>query len=520
MEGGCAWCPQTDGAPRCNLVSNWILGNEERKDPNQVECQEDLNIDRSKISTDKIEFLQNFDYIYEDSPIPEMADNTVEIIMQEGQSYNLELLLKINLDHRNFEENQKFEEVKLMMKSKDEKSLSYVKLKYDYVCKGRPCTNDDTVSNLDELSFNASIELTEYPERGIKEPIHILACNEYGESYPYGLVKMNVEAFCSCGCEEKCSVGYEKQHSSCGGGNRKCGICQDCPDGSFGEFCQCAADGSEKKTSELKGLPSVLIGKKDDLVENPKKLFKDKISFGHTIVPLDVSPDSLKCNATYCMNTNSRECYTLDDKNSKFDIARAANLFAIYGDHQLLPGAELIFRFTYCPLKLSYWGTHETRFGFGTPPSKNTDYTLPQKQSSDMQNFWSDDSLTWGTKGVDRDHPSLQDVSYTHAATFEETDWQGNKEHRFIRKTPEGQGGYLGYVKQKIDSDIKLVVTETEVIWSWEGFYADKRPNLTELRQTIDMKEKQYYPLFLLPGCEDDRDFSAVDIISSKVGKA
>ena len=77
-----------------------------------------------------------------------MADNTVEIIMQEGQSYNLELLLKINLDHRNFEENQKFEEVKLMMKSKDEKSLSYVKLKYDYVCKGRVLLNVYSMVNV------------------------------------------------------------------------------------------------------------------------------------------------------------------------------------------------------------------------------------------------------------------------------------------------------------------------------------------------------------------------------------
>merc|ERR1711892_850370 len=320
-----------------------------------------------------------------------------------------------------------------------------------------------------------------------------------------------------CGCERKCYEGYEKQPSSCRGGNRKCGVCQDCPDGSFGEFCQCAKDGSVRQPSQLKGLPSVVIGKKDDLAG--AKQLEDAMSFSHSIVPKTVSPDSLKCNATYCMNTNSRECYQLGEKDSKFDLARSANLFAIYGDHHLLPGAELIFRFTYCPLKLGYWGTHETRFGFGTPPSQDNNYTLTQKGSHEMLKFWSDDVLAWETEGIERGDSTLQSVDYGHGRWDEGTYGNGKPYRTFSTYTPAGIKGYIGYVKQKIDTDIKLVVTETEVIWSWEGFNSTRLPDLTELKQSIDMTEKEYFPLFLLPGCETDGDFSSVTIVSSKLGK-
>merc|ERR1719228_691766 len=109
--------------------------------------------------------------------------------------------------------------------------------------------------------------------------------------YPLGAIQLNIETICGCGCEKKCSVGYEKQHSSCRGGNRKCGACTECPDGSFGEFCQCSVDGSERQESNLKGLDSVVIGMKDDLVEKVDKHSENEISFGHSIVPMNVSPD-------------------------------------------------------------------------------------------------------------------------------------------------------------------------------------------------------------------------------------
>ena len=131
-----------------------------------------------------------------------------------------------------------------------------------------------------------------------------------------------------------------------------------------------------------------------------------------------------------------------------------------------------------------------------------------------MQQFWADDLLAWETEGIDRSDSSLQDVDYGYAK------WSDDR-GSFYHTQPEGLGvSSLGYVNQKIDSDIKLVVTETEVIWSWDGFHAKRNTNLTELRQTIDMRKKEYYPFFLLPGCEEDQDFSAVEIISSKVGRA
>ena len=113
----------------------------------------------------------------------------------------------------------------------------------------------------------------------------------------------------------------------------------------------------------------------------------------------------------------------------------------------------------------------------------------------------------------------MQSVDYGHGRWDEGTYGNGKPYRTFSTYTPAGIEGYIGYVKQKIDTDIKLVVTETEVIWSWEGFNSTRLPDLTELRQSIDMTEKEYFPLFLLPGCETDGDFSSVTIVSSKLGK-
>merc|ERR1719233_1315616 len=278
----------------CNLVKNWIQDDMKGKEPNQARCYGDLHNYPSKISREKLEFLNypgKVDPQDEYSTITKMPDNAVDISMKFSQVYNIELLLKIsgmNPDYRKTK--LPVHDLKLTTKSKEKSASKLLKLNYDYICKGRSCTLDNNFSNTDEVIFNISLELTNCPEEGINDPVYVVAYRD-GQSnmlYPLGAMQLNIETICGCGCEKTCSAGYEKQHSFCRGGNRKCGACLECPDGSFGEFCQCNVDGSERPTSPLKGLPSVLIGEKDDLIQKTSKHSKTEMSFGHSIVPLNV----------------------------------------------------------------------------------------------------------------------------------------------------------------------------------------------------------------------------------------
>jgi len=515
---GCAWCSATDGATKCNKISNWIARNQTVQKPGQVQCQGNIFGD-GKISNDMIDYFGNGGSHVNYASNPEFLQNTLDITMKVGETYKLKLIWNIKADKQNinpsfWKSQPTISNIELNLNSKNEKSLSFLKLKYDFECNGRPCSKTDILSDMDKLVSNVFLELSECKEEEMTNPVYLgLIRNGADHKYPYGVIRINIGTICSCSCEQRCSNGFEKNHSSCTGGNLKCGVCQDCPDGSFGEFCQCSQDGTEREPSHLKALPSIVVGEKDDLIGKFKKAYTDEISFSHAILPIDVSPDSLKCNKTFCMNTNSQECYAVDNKKPNFDIIRAANLIAIYGDNRLLPGAELVFKITYCPLKLSYWGTHESRFGFGIPPTKTREYKLPKKSSFDAMGFFSDETRYWEVESLI--DSKLQKVSYRNGA------WPGGN-YGFSHQSPQGvlDSGYLGYINQKIDSDVKLVVTDTEVIWSWEGFKEDNNPDWTELRQKMDIKEKEYFPLFVLPGCEDDGDFSSVTIISSKVGKA
>ena len=319
----------------------------------------------------------------------------------------------------------------------------------------------------------------------------------------------------SCDCENQCSDGFEKSSLSCKGGNKVCGVCQDCPDGSFGDFCQCALDGSDRTLVDnpLKALPFIRMGQQDDLWSNSVNSSSMKIGFHHSIVPNGISQSMIKCNATYCMNTNFRGCYNLTKEDFLYDYARDANLVAIYGDQQLLPGTELTFRLTFCPLKISYWGTHETRFGFGKPLTKNEEYIFPTKSSSDLMHYFTEDAFLWGDEGFEDKKRELKNFDFRHL----------RKEGRsLISYTPKNITGVkysLGYVSMNANTEIKLVVSDKEVIWSWEEFHTKRNPSLTKLNMTINMAEKEYFPIFLLPGCEKEGDFSAVEITSSKVTK-
>jgi len=318
---------------------------------------------------------------------------------------------------------------------------------------------------------------------------------------------LNVKTLCGCHCEKKCE--YENHESSCKGGNLKCGACQDCPEGSFGEFCQCNEDGTEREYMELKALPAVEIGKKDDLIGQSTKEFEDKISFDHVIAPIGLSPDTLVCSATYCVNKNTN-CHTTSS-SSKYDVLKHYNIFAIYGDHRLLPGTEISFKVNICGLVRRFGGgpRYETRFGFGTPPQRNNDYKLPTDHYNvyNMMRFWSDEIFYWKAEAGG--------LKFSKAMWGERENWRGEIEPMYSN---HGYGD-LGFVSWKMDSEINLEVTETEIVWSWEGFNSTEN-NLTEFRQKINTREKEYYPVFILNGCDEEEEFSSVEIIRSKVGKS
>ena len=64
-----------------------------------------------------------------------------------------------------------------------------------------------------------------------------------------------------------------------------------------------------------------------------------------------------------------------------------------------------------------------------------------------------------------------------------------------------------------------MKVTESEVIWSMEGFKDEgpEKKKWTEFRFPINITEKEWFPLFVVAGCED-YNRSVVEIVESKIG--
>jgi len=311
-----------------------------------------------------------------------------------------------------------------------------------------------------------------------------------------------------CDCERRCHQSYEKYSFSCNGGTKACGVCKDCPLGTKGESCQCSTINAEDQT-QLRELPHVVMGRKDTLLVNASGTIPNKIGFHHTIAPTMISPAILRCNATYCINPNSHSCYY--KFNDAYDVAGVFSIFGIYGDKRLLPGSELVFKITYCPL---HFGTgqnearYETGFGFASPLSKDTGYSPAPKAKNSLKYFYyeqadyyADDMIIWQDGGS----------GYIRKVMLQ-------RFPKFKDEVPKITGVDSKWERLDIlaDAEIKLVVTETEVVWSWNGFRNPKNPNLTEARLNFDIREKDYYPFFVLTGCNTDGQFSAVEIVSSK----
>ena len=62
-------------------------------------------------------------------------------------------------------------------------------------------------------------------------------------------------------------------------------------------------------------------------------------------------------------------------------------------------------------------------------------------------------------------------------------------------------------------------VTDTEVIWSMDGFKDEgpARREWTEFKFALNISEKEWFPLFVVGGCSD-YNRSVVEIVHSNIG--
>ena len=125
----------------------------------------------------------------------------------------------------------------------------------------------------DRIICNISLELSKCKEKPNKDIIFVyLEKVGVSKEHPLGVFSLNVETVCDCKCRGPCSPGFDYFSSSCNKGKMACGVCQNCPEGTFGNFCQCTT-GSQPLTS----LPSVELRKKDGLVGTRATHSEDKL---------------------------------------------------------------------------------------------------------------------------------------------------------------------------------------------------------------------------------------------------
>jgi len=107
----------------------------------------------------------------------------------------------------------------------------------------------------DKIICNISLELSKCPEKPITAAVLIFlekVGGQNGEKFPLGVFALNIETVCHCKCEKSIGDNFEKNSPRCNGGDLSCGICQNCPEGSFGESCKCSSD-----SQALKPLPEI-----------------------------------------------------------------------------------------------------------------------------------------------------------------------------------------------------------------------------------------------------------------------
>ena len=547
---GCAWCPdpELERVPHCNLESSWVVTlptmhytvteNSSFVEwvvptlkESQYGCKKKLYKDRSMIPTEMREFYPNNGKQFDDYNFNQ--DYSIPLLMNTGRKYDFQLCwnlrnlyqAKKNLNKQEWwKDDLEFQNLKVTISKKsyswtpDHMSalitrgsgpyhISYYENSWDEEdWKPSVPPFDYTIyRDANKIICNISLELYKCPEKPNGDQVWVFlekVGGQLGKAYPLGVFSLNIETVCDCKCQESCSLDFEYRAESCNGGNMGCGVCQDCPEGSSGEFCQCTSG-----IQPLKSLPVIEIGKKDDLVGTLEKLSNQKFSFDHGFIPLRVSPETLQCNATYCQNQFVQECIGEEEDHKLWDVAKEYRMTAIYGDHRLLPGAELEFKFMDCDLHHRRGRDQfTTRFGFGVPVSEDRDYSsfgyLDQSFSINLHAYWSDEIYFWASA-------YLKDFYYKKGSLYNKRDWR-KKEELFLATWNETEKrGKANTFPLDPRSSIKLTVTESGLAWSWDNF---------SFTHTINISAKSYYPIFFLHGCRDKDQFSSVKIISSKVG--
>ena len=546
---GCAWCPSpgVTGDPHCNQESSWVVTLPVRhftvtdntsylewvvpKPTNQQhECKQELYKDRSMVPKEIREFYPNNGKQFEQRNFN--YDYSIPLLMNTGRKYDFQLSWNL----RNLEQSKKTLS-RWYRHDPEFKNLRVTIYKQTYVW--NPEQMDSLITRNsgplhgkyyeedwkpsippfdyklelldDRIICNISLELSKCPEKPNKDIVFVfLEKVGVSKEHPLGVFSLNVETACDCKCRSQCSPGFDYFASSCNKGNMACGVCQNCPEGTVGEFCQCRT-GSQPLTS----LPSVEIGKKDDLVGTRAKHSEDSFSFDHAFIPIRVSPEILQCNATFCKNLNIQGCE--EENRDLWDVAKDYQMVAIYGDRRLTPGAELEFIFSICKANRNIGRIqYTTRFGFGVPATQEREYNefgyYNQHDDLELHSYWSDDIYYWRS-WVNWKYDGFK---YEHGLRVEKTrkdrkyDKNGEYEE-YEYKYEEWEKSLLHNETFSFDlsSPIKLSVTETGVVWSWANF---------SHTHTVDILAKQYYPVFFLHGCQDKEEFSSVKIINSEVG--
>lgn len=545
---GCGWCSLPGDNPNCNRLDNWVskeLAENEGGDTKTFCGGEVLgwrinvsNNGLAKFTTpgffDPSEFRESFfesrDFAQTENILEVQAKTDVPIKFSvQWNSTLLRTFTKGSIEYDIFFNYTVTGSIKLAITShKMGRYKSYADLlglEYEMFCNGQTC-DGVTIGTMENLQFDVNIRLLEcLGSWNYEFPAYLIVYKggsdigvegEYDKNTAYGILKIVVKVpYCTCNCEKDCMPGYESFHPECRGGALQCGVCGDCPENSFGKFCECSIDGQERPHENIsEQIPTITIGQKNNLAGNGVHKSDETFSFSHAIIDRDTPAHHLKCNGTLCKS-----------------IAHCKpRKFAIFGDHRLLPGAEITMKFSRCKSRDWYDMEIGSFFGFAVPATNEPSIDFSME---DDYGYFAEELYGWKTW-----IKSFSNMS--RIAEYQHGEWKCDGHDCFerenIRKYQKNRWEWEidGRLAEKGDlvyamntSIINMRVTDSEVIWSWDGFAEgiwvygrdfNQTSDAMELKHQINIKEKTFYPVIIYAECSQVGDFSTIEIINSKIG--
>ena len=251
---GCSWCSENNEGPKCDKLENWIEESREGE-TKQNKCPGNLyegipeakprvsNFIKNTHNFDPLNNLAwNGDYTLTIDANASFAfenkENVLEIALKPKQI--LEFFVLLNIENLDLDElNQRSPQLRLA--SEDRKSLTNLKLDF---------ASGNTIHS---IHFSVKLMLIDCQEKEMftEHPLYLVVHEEDKLGSPLGVLKIAVKTFCQCDCEKPSNIGYHANHPKCGGGIEKCGVCDGCPDGSYGQFCQCSADHESRDNPDI-----------------------------------------------------------------------------------------------------------------------------------------------------------------------------------------------------------------------------------------------------------------------------